>query len=578
MQRNHDQPLLSEPSILPWSQHRPLFSPRWVAESTGKYISKAEGRPQTRAYRSILQGKGDTARLEKQWDWCIVVDDLTDESGWTYGNGFQEIRNQRHAMRRVPRRFDLVRKRKWITRTAAEALKQQKKRNATHVRILDPVELKLWRIEAKAKMESAHAAVWELIDELDSSIKIKDLYTALLDPVALNRVSVVHLAEMQRDQKAALLLYQGLTLEEKEVWEVESGGLKDKPDVKRDPSKVQRVFSFSTSMRWEEGDIGAFFTNTMQKALAAGRAAGDWTEQVTAKAVVGTIAMGKAAGNLTFRGLSAIPGLGRDGDEKNGVEVADRAEGARSVGARVDQAEGARLGQVTQPGSPLATVNEEEACSHEPHIGIFLEPDVQEVKAKEAPQSPQPKSKGSSLWRKVNESIPRKKEEAAADNVGVESVVTHPRGTDISQVFSRMGRWGLNLVHRPLPTEASRPNLPQGIMKLSLPELKCAYRHALAIYGDVEHYVDGLPHQTLGEGITKGTGVLEVGRLHSSLKGRLNLISATSDLFPSLPQRKMFCWRSGRLALLSQPIMLPLTARCRRLSFAYEAPWRHRIS
>ena len=69
------------------------------------------------------------------------------------------------------------------------------------MRILDPIELKKWREEARAKMDNAHSQVWEIIDELDSSIKIRDLYTALLDPVALNRVSARHLSEMLRDQK-----------------------------------------------------------------------------------------------------------------------------------------------------------------------------------------------------------------------------------------------------------------------------------------------------------------------------------------------------------------------------------------
>jgi hypothetical protein len=46
-------------------------------------------------------------------------------------------------------------------------------------------------------------------------------------------------------------------------------------------------------------------------------------------------------------------------------------------------------------------------------------------------------------------------------------------------------------------------------MKLSLPELHCAYLHSLWIYGDIENYVDGLPAQHFLEGITDKTGVAE---------------------------------------------------------------------
>ena len=38
----------------------------------------------------------------------------------------------------------------------------------------------------------AKERVWDLIDELDGSIKIKDLYTALLDPIAMNLVANRH--------------------------------------------------------------------------------------------------------------------------------------------------------------------------------------------------------------------------------------------------------------------------------------------------------------------------------------------------------------------------------------------------
>ena len=39
----------------------------------------------------------------------------------------------------------------------------------------------------------AKAKIWDLIDELDDSVKIKDYYSALLDPIAMNRVANRHI-------------------------------------------------------------------------------------------------------------------------------------------------------------------------------------------------------------------------------------------------------------------------------------------------------------------------------------------------------------------------------------------------
>ncbi len=43
------------------------------------------------------------------------------------------------------------------------------------------------------KLDQAKATIWDLVDELDSSLEIKEMYTALLDPVALNHVSNRHI-------------------------------------------------------------------------------------------------------------------------------------------------------------------------------------------------------------------------------------------------------------------------------------------------------------------------------------------------------------------------------------------------
>ena len=139
-------------SWLCFGWHRPLMSPRWISRR-GQYVTKAEGRPKTREYRGILSGKTIGDYSCKNFDYCIVVDENTDESGWQYGNGFVELKSKRQAMRRIPRRFDLVRRREWVKRSAAEAIKRQgslsKKKS---LRILDPLELRRWREESKAKL------------------------------------------------------------------------------------------------------------------------------------------------------------------------------------------------------------------------------------------------------------------------------------------------------------------------------------------------------------------------------------------------------------------------------------------
>ena len=62
-----------------------------------------------------------------------------------------------------------------------------------------------------------------------------------------------------------------------------------------------------------------------------------------------------------------------------------------------------------------------------------------------------------------------------------------------------------------LPSEeATQICLPNEPMRLSVPELECAYAHALATYGDLERYVDGIPAQVRHEGIKNLSGVEEV--------------------------------------------------------------------
>lgn len=64
-----------------------------------------------------------------QWDWYIVVDENTDDAGWQYGGcGFWELRRKRLAARSRPRRWDFVRRRKWVHRDIVEVLKAEQVR------------------------------------------------------------------------------------------------------------------------------------------------------------------------------------------------------------------------------------------------------------------------------------------------------------------------------------------------------------------------------------------------------------------------------------------------------------------
>ena len=58
-------------------------------------------------------------------------------------------------------------------------------------------------------------------------------------------------------------------------------------------------------------------------------------------------------------------------------------------------------------------------------------------------------------------------------------------------------------------TNAGESSLPTEPMQLSVRDLECAYAHALATYGDLETYIDGIPAQTHANGIKKLTNVPE---------------------------------------------------------------------
>ena len=61
--------------------------------------------------------------ITMQWDWCIAVDENTDEEGWTYGGcGFWELRRKRLKARSRAHRWDYVRRRKWIHRGLVKIL------------------------------------------------------------------------------------------------------------------------------------------------------------------------------------------------------------------------------------------------------------------------------------------------------------------------------------------------------------------------------------------------------------------------------------------------------------------------
>ncbi|KAG1666895.1 hypothetical protein FOA52_013529 [Chlamydomonas sp. UWO 241] len=208
-------------SYLCFGWHRPLFTAPWRTKE-GVSIAKGNGRPATRAYRKVLNA---TELLEdgKVWEWHIVVDDHTDEAGWQFGGcGFWELLQMRLAMRSRPKRTDLVKQRRWVPAhvvsnpEAAASLKASG--SSGQRRYLSPVELQRRKMQQKQAMQAAMAEIWDMVDELDDSIAIRDLYTALLDPVALNRVTKKHVVGMRRQQEDILVWRPALLLSEEEVW------------------------------------------------------------------------------------------------------------------------------------------------------------------------------------------------------------------------------------------------------------------------------------------------------------------------------------------------------------------------
>jgi len=62
-----------------------------------------------------------------QWEWVIVVDEHTDESGWQYGGcGFRELLKQRLPVRSRAGTYDLVKRRTWVHRNLVNEIDSKK--------------------------------------------------------------------------------------------------------------------------------------------------------------------------------------------------------------------------------------------------------------------------------------------------------------------------------------------------------------------------------------------------------------------------------------------------------------------
>ncbi|GAX74974.1 hypothetical protein CEUSTIGMA_g2420.t1 [Chlamydomonas eustigma] len=139
--------------------------------------------------------------------------------------------------------WDFVRRQRWIHRRHTAAFKSKQRGN---VKILDLGEMHEWRKQTQAKLEQARNAIWECIYELDSSIKIKELYTALQDPVAMNTVANRHIKALQEEKKHALQTHTPVLLEKEELW---PGPHNPPPKVSADGSNVIAAQSYTDAER-----------------------------------------------------------------------------------------------------------------------------------------------------------------------------------------------------------------------------------------------------------------------------------------------------------------------------------------
>ncbi|GAX74971.1 hypothetical protein CEUSTIGMA_g2417.t1 [Chlamydomonas eustigma] len=193
----------------------PMFAPTWVGS---KGLQMTLGRPSTAAYRKVLAGLDLDG---PEWDWFIVVDENTDDLGWQYGAlNFWELKRRRLAGRNWPRKGDFVRRRKWVHRDNLRVHVSSGQRGS--VKYLDPKDMYMQRLEAQKKLEAATAAIWDILDELDGTVKIKELYSALLDPIAMNAVANKHIKVMYHDQQMALYLNPPAVLPKAEIWPSET--------------------------------------------------------------------------------------------------------------------------------------------------------------------------------------------------------------------------------------------------------------------------------------------------------------------------------------------------------------------
>ncbi|GAX74972.1 hypothetical protein CEUSTIGMA_g2418.t1 [Chlamydomonas eustigma] len=480
--------------------HGPLLTPRWINKQ-GHYVKKGSGRPSTTAYRGALEGKGLTE--ENNREWSIAVDEHTDELGWQYGGcGFREILNKRMSTRSRPKLLDLIKRRRWMHRKAVENHNYTGQRG--NLKLLDPVQMYNQRKEAQAKLDGAKAAIWDLIDELDSSARIKDLYTALLDPVAMNRVSNVHKRAMATEQKEALILHHPVTLSRTEIWpETKKASrlqFEIPPDIDDNQQSLASPFTGQPSAWSFFASSPSSMLNTMSSRVMV--LGSNLKEILKSRRPSGTFNSRADIHSVSQQRYRDMPGRSSAGFAHGIIEEVEEAHGAAET-----------------PGSTIFGTlhNIYEAAEYSVDASTSS-PTGCEPKTSQQPQQEMSTHAAASAFQRVhnNTDVPggSKAYITTDDSHRAEDAAEKPEAPMASRIQSAVvdsvRRMRLNWQRRRHFRALRRVEdgvIESAPFKISVPELECCYVHALAAYGDITLYIDGLPAQTYELAIFKLTGV-----------------------------------------------------------------------
>uniref|UniRef100_A0A7R9V5P0 Uncharacterized protein n=1 Tax=Chlamydomonas euryale TaxID=1486919 RepID=A0A7R9V5P0_9CHLO len=307
-----------------------------------------------------------------------------------------------------------------------------------------PLALKKQKLERKHAVDKAVAEIWQLVDELDDSLQIKDLYTAMLDPIALRRIMKKHRKELRRQQADVLKGRPEIVLSALEVWPV-AASLDDDDDdepSRAPPSTLDRLFSAIRGRRESRKSHGSVPLDINHAHSVAVLAGPPGTASSTAPT---RSAFAAAARQPVAASASAAAGVGLSGAASLGNTNAAGMGRLRSSAA----------GSVAAP-APIKRVS-----APAPAMRVV---DSAPLGAPDAPHS-RPS--------------------------GLKHMMHDIRGRIIDV--------GNALMRRPAGIPAE--------MVLSVVELECASMHALSIYGDLDSYVDGVPEQTRELAVEKFTGV-----------------------------------------------------------------------